>query len=187
MKEILLILLLQLIYVPTFTLRTIMLVKGRSAAASVLGFAEALIYVFGLSIVFSGEQSFLTMFVYAIGFGVGILIGTKIESELAIGYTTLQVILINNNEALIEELRADGYGVTTFVGHGRDEPRYKLEILTKRNQEEGLFEVIQDYEPNAFIIAYEPKSFKGGFWVKSMKKRKKKKKVQEVINKDSKL
>ncbi|WP_019416167.1 DUF2179 domain-containing protein [Paenisporosarcina sp. TG20] len=187
MQEILLILLLQLIYVPTFTLRTIMLVKGRSGAASLLGFAEALIYVFGLSIVFSGEQTFITMFVYALGFGIGILIGTKIESELAIGYTTLQVILTNNNEALIEELRADGYGVTTFVGHGRDEPRYKLEILTKRNQEEGLYEVIQDYEPNAFIIAYEPKAFKGGFWVKSMKKRKKKKKVQEVINKDLKL
>ncbi len=38
--------------------------------ASVFGFVEALIYVFGLSLVFSGDQSTLAMVVYAVGFGV---------------------------------------------------------------------------------------------------------------------
>lgn len=174
----LLVLVLQLIFVPTFTLRTIFLIKGLTYRAALFGFIEALIYLFGLSIVFSGEQSTVTMIVYAVGFALGILIGTKIENELAIGYTTIQVILNNKNTSLIEQLRTDGYGVSWHEVEGKDAKRYKLEILTKRNQEEGLIEMIQESEPYAFIIAYEPKSFKGGFILKAMKKRKKKKKEE---------
>jgi uncharacterized protein YebE (UPF0316 family) len=177
LKDILLVLILQLIYVPTFTLRTIFLVKGLRMQAAALGLIESLIYIFGLAIVFNGEQNIIVLIVYAIGFGLGIIIGSKIEEELAIGYTTLQVILPSKNENLIDQLRGEGYGVTVYEGQGKDAVRYKLEVLTKRNQEEGLYEMIQEFEPSAFIIAYEPKKFKGGFLLKAMKKRKKKSKI----------
>ncbi|MGM9928028.1 MAG: DUF2179 domain-containing protein [Bacillus sp. (in: firmicutes)] len=173
MKDILLILLLQLIYVPCFTLRTIFLVKHLIVPASILGFVEALIYVFGLALVFNGNQSFLGMFVYALGFGLGILIGTKIEQKLAIGYTTFNVNLPTKNQQLIDALRQNGYGVTVFQGEGMTSVRYKLEILTKRNMEEDLISMIQEYEPNAFVISYEPRRFIGGYILKNMKKRQK--------------
>lgn len=175
MKSILLILLLQLLYVPCFAIRTIFLVKQLRMQAAMLGFLESLIYVFGLSLVFNGEQSFMSMFVYAVGFGAGILIGTAIEEHLAIGYTTIQVNLPSKNQPLIDQLREEGYGVTVFGGEGRDSIRYKLEVLTKRNQEEGLYELIEEFEPQAFIISYEPRKFKGGYLLKAMKKRKRKK------------
>ncbi|QST02674.1 DUF2179 domain-containing protein (plasmid) [Pontibacillus sp. ALD_SL1] len=174
MKDILLILVLQLLHVPTFTLRTVMLVKGKSLAAASLGFLEALIYVFGLSIVFSGEQNAVTMLVYAVGFAAGLFLGTLIERKLAIGYTTFQVITKTKNMDLVEGLRKEGYGVTLYEGEGIDSKRYKLDILTKRNQEKDLFQKIESYEPSAFIVVYEPKAFKGGFWLKSMKRRRKK-------------
>ncbi|WP_338448535.1 DUF2179 domain-containing protein [Niallia oryzisoli] len=180
MKDVLLILLLQLIYVPIFSLRTIMLVKGYRVNASLFGFLESVIYVFGLSIVLTGEQSIISMIVYAVGFSVGILIGSKIEEEMAIGYITLQVILTNRNKALIDQLREEGYGVTVYVAEGKDADRYKLEIITKRNQEEGLIEMIKEYEPQAFIIAYEPRYFKGGFILKAMKKRRRKKTIRYI-------
>ena len=176
MKDIIMLIILQLVYVPTFTLRTIMLVRGVAGLAAVLGFVESLIYVFGLAIVFSGEQNLVTMITYAVGFGVGILIGTAIEKKLAIGYTTIHVNLQTHNQDLITKLREDGYGVTVYEGQGRDGNRWKLEILTKRNQEDGLFELIEDYEPHAFIISYEPRKFQGGYLLKAMKKRRKKKK-----------
>lgn len=177
MNDILLILLLQLIYVPCFTLRTIFLIKQLRLLATLLGFVEALIYVFGLSLVFNGDQSFIGMAVYALGFGAGIFIGTIIEEQLAIGYTTIQVNLPMKNQPLIDQLRLEGYGVTVFSGEGRDSERYKLEILTKRNQEEGLYELIEEFAPNAFLISYEPRKFKGGYLLKAMKKRKRKKVV----------
>ncbi|RBW71376.1 DUF2179 domain-containing protein [Bacillus taeanensis] len=176
MTEILLILLLQLIYVPVYTLRIIFVVKNMSGTASLLGFVEALIYVFGLALVFSGDQSILGMIVYAGGFAVGIMIGGYIEGKLAIGYTTLVVNLVSKNEELITRLRNEGFGVTVFVGEGRDSERYQLDILTKRNREEELFEMIEQYEPRAFIISYEARKFKGGYLVKAMKKRMKKQK-----------
>lgn len=170
MKDILLILLIQLIYVPLFTLRTIFLVKNMTLIASFLGFAEALVYVFGLSLVFSGDTGTVGMIVYAIGFGVGILLGGAIENKLAIGYNNLMVNLMEKNTELIDYLREKGFGVTVYEGEGRDSKRYRLDILTKRNREEELLEIIESYEPKAFIVSYEVRRFKGGFLVKSMKK-----------------
>lgn len=174
MLNIILILLLQLIYVPLLTLRTIFLVKNMTVRASLLGFAESFIYVFGLSLVFTGDQGPLAMFVYALGFGLGILIGGVIENKLAIGYNNFVVNLQDKNMALINQLRNDGFGVTAYEGEGRKGTRCKLEILARRNREEELFDLIDQYEPQAFIVSYEPRRFKGGFLVDSMRKRNRK-------------
>lgn len=180
LMDIVLVLILQLVYVPTFTLRTIFLVKGLRNKAAFLGLVESLIYIFGLSIVFGGDQSAVVMVVYAVGFGLGIIIGSKIEEHLAIGYTTLHVILTRKNMELVNYLRSEGYGVTIYEGEGIEASRFKLEVLTKRNQEEGLYDLIIKREPNAFIIAYEPKAFKGGFLLKAMKRRRKDKFAEEA-------
>ena len=163
MKEILLILLLQLIYVPIYTLRTIFLVKNITVLASILGIAEMLIYVFGLSLVFGGDQSIVSMVVYAVGFGLGIILGTKLEQKIAIGYINVTVNTQEKNSNLIDTLRQNGFGVTLYTGEGRDSERYRMEILTKRNRENELIATVEKFEPNAFIISYEPRRFKGGF------------------------
>lgn len=165
MKEILLIIILQLIYVPVLTLRTMFLVKNQILIASVLGFVEALVYVFGLALVFSGEQGTMAMIVYAVGFGVGILIGGAIENKMAIGYNSFIVNLLNRDQELIDTLRNRGFGVTVYQGEGRDSLRYRLEILTKRSREDELLKIVEEFEPGAFVISYEPRKFKGGFMV----------------------
>ncbi|MGE7602872.1 DUF2179 domain-containing protein [Peribacillus sp. NPDC097675] len=171
MKEILLILLLQLIYVPIYTLRTIFLVKNLTSLASVLGIAEMLVYVFGLSLVFGGDQSILAMVVYAVGFGIGIIFGTKIEQKLAIGFINVTVNTQTKNGQLIDTLRDNGFGVTLYTGEGRDSNRYRMEILTKRNREQELIATVEKFEPKAFIISYEPRYFKGGFLLDRLKNR----------------
>ena len=170
MINIILILILQLIYVPLLTLRTIFLVKNMTVIASFLGFAEALIYVFGLSLVFSGDQGPLAMVVYAVGFGLGILIGGTVENKLAIGYNSFVVNLMEKNTDLINHLRDEGFGVTVYEGEGRDSSRYRLDILTRRNREEELLDIIDKYEPLSFIVSYEPRRFKGGFLVNTMRR-----------------
>ncbi|PKC52561.1 hypothetical protein RhiirA1_481219, partial [Rhizophagus irregularis] len=124
---------------------------------------EMLIYVFGLSLVFNGDQSLLAMVVYAVGFGLGMFLGTRIENKLAIGYVYITINTQNKNQELIDSIRANGFALTTYIGEGRDSDRYKYEILAKRNREKELFLLVESIEPRAFIISYEPKSFKGGF------------------------
>lgn len=169
MKDILLILVLQLLYVPIYTLRTIFLVKNVTALAAILGVAEMLIYVFGLSIVFSGDQSLVQMVVYAVGFGIGIILGTMLESKLAIGYINVTVNTQQKNTELINVLRNNGFGVTVYTGEGRDSDRFRMEVLTKRNRENELIATVEHYEPKAFIISYEPRRFKGGFLLNRVK------------------
>jgi uncharacterized protein YebE (UPF0316 family) len=45
-----------------------------------------------------------------------------------------------------------------------------MQILTPRKYEEPLYRLIKEIDPKAFIIAYEPKTIYGGFWVKSVRK-----------------
>ncbi|BDH60036.1 UPF0316 protein [Lysinibacillus sp. PLM2] len=172
MTNIVLILILQLVYVPLLTLRTIFLVKNITFLAAIFGIMEMLIYVFGLSLVFNGDQSLLAMIVYAVGFGLGMFLGTRIENKLAIGYVYITINTQNKNQELIDSIRANGFALTTYIGEGRDSDRYKYEILAKRNREKELFLLVESIEPRAFIISYEPKSFKGGFMVDRMKKNK---------------
>jgi len=173
MKEIILLLVLQLLYVPMLALRTISMVKKLTLLTAVFGFLESIIYVFGLAIVFSGEQSLLQMIVYALGFSLGLIVGIHVENKIAIGYTSLLVNIKEPNETLIKALRDGGFGVTVFKGEGKDSPRYRLDILTKRTRENELLAYIEKFEPQAFVLAYEPTRFKGGFMEMSMKKQNK--------------
>lgn len=161
----------QLIYVPMLALRTICMVKKLTVLTAVFGVLEALIYVFGLSLVLTGDQTILEMLVYAFGFGLGLIVGIHIENRIAIGYTSVIANIREKNMALITQLRENGYGVTVFEGEGRESSRYRLDILTKRSREIELLELINQYEPSAFVIFYEPKLFKGGYILELMKKR----------------
>lgn len=170
MREIVLILILQLCYVPMLALRTICMVKKLTLLTAFFGFLEAIVYVFGLALVLSGDQTTLAMIVYALGFSLGLIVGIAIENKIAIGFRSVLVNIKTKNVLLINELRSMGYGVTVFEGEGREGSRYRLDILTKRSQEKELFELINAHEPSAFVIAYEPTRFQGGYIEQMMKK-----------------
>lgn len=187
MSKLLLIIIIQLLFVPMLTLRTICMVKNLKFLTGVFGFLEAAINIFGLSIVLSGDHSFLEMGVYALGFASGLILGIAIEQKLAIGFVTLQVNIQHKNEALINVLRNEGFGVTIYYGDGRSGPRINLDILTKRKKEKRLLDIIEEYEPCAFVMSYEPKMFRGGYLTEMMKRRPKvmgkKKNDRSVIEK----
>ena len=85
MSKLILIIIVQLLYVPMLTLRTICMVKNLKKLTSLFGFLESLIYVFGLALVLSGDSSTLEMIVYAVGFSVGLVLGMIVEQKMAIG------------------------------------------------------------------------------------------------------
>jgi uncharacterized protein YebE (UPF0316 family) len=170
MSHIILILILQLCYVPMLALRTISMVKKLTLLTAFFGFLEAIIYVFGLALVLTGDQSTLAMIVYALGFSLGLIVGIKIEDRIAIGYRLVQANIKSNNHPLIQALREHGYGVTVYQGDGREGTRTMLDILTTRSKEKSLFQLIESFEPQAFITSFEPTRFKGGYIEQIMKK-----------------
>lgn len=107
---------------------------------------------------------------YAVGYGLGVLLGAWIEEKIALGYVTVKVICNQMDGGLANALRDKGYGVTSWVGGGRDGDRLVMEILAKRKNQKALYQTILALDPKAFVITVEPKQFHGGFWTRSIKK-----------------
>lgn len=175
MTRLFLIVFVQLLYVPMLTLRTISMVKNLRVLTGLFGFMEALIYIFGLAMVLSGDQSILEMVVYAVGFAAGLILGIYIEQKLAIGFTSIKVNIEEENPTLIEVLRKEGFGVTVYLGEGKFGKRTNLDILTRRKSEKNLLKIIKEHEPKAFIMSFEPKMFRGGYLTEMMNGRLKRK------------
>ncbi|KSU83036.1 DUF2179 domain-containing protein [Fictibacillus enclensis] len=168
----LIIFLMQLSLLPIVTLRTILLVKGETRKASVIGVVEAAINVLSLGIVFQDMSNIWNIIAYAIGFGAGLMLGGVLENKLAIGYVTHQINLLDRSEKLVNRLRAEGFGVTVYQGEGReDNARFRIDVLSKRSREKELLQIVNELAPKAFLVSFEIRSFKGGYLTKSMKKK----------------
>ncbi|WP_144460926.1 DUF2179 domain-containing protein [Siminovitchia fortis] len=158
------------IYVSFFTIRMILTLKGYRYVAAVVSMIEIVIYVVGLGLVLDNLNQIQNLIAYAVGYGIGVIVGTKIEEKMALGYITVNVITKEYDRDLPKQLRDKGYGVTSWAAQGLEGDRMALQVLTPRKYELKLYHLIKDLDPKAFIIAYEPKTIYGGFWVKSVKK-----------------
>ncbi|WP_026701506.1 DUF2179 domain-containing protein [Salibacterium aidingense] len=159
-----------IVYVSLFTLRMIFTLKGQNYTAGCVGMVEIIIYVAGLGLVLDNIDNILNLLVYAIGFGLGIVVGMKIEEKLALGYITVNVITKEYEPDIPNALRDKGYGVTNWIAYGREGERLMMEILTSRRSEFDLYDSVKKLDAKAFIISHEPKAFFGGFWVKGIRK-----------------
>lgn len=157
------------LYVSLFTLRVMIVIKGYRVIASVLSMAEVFVYLMGLTIVLDNLDKPLNIAAYCFGWGLGVYVGSKIESYLALGYIVMEVIVEPLNSNLPNEVRSHGYGVTAWFADGKEGKRLMMKILAKRNREEKLKKLIMSFSPNAFIISYEPTHFNGGFLLKRLR------------------
>ncbi len=158
-----------IVYVSLNTLRTIMVIKGQRLLAAAISVGEIGIYLLGLTMVLQNLTSPLNIIAYCAGFGAGVYIGSRLEQRLALGYVNVQVIVDSADSRLPALLREEGYGVTSWMGEGRDGSRLVLQVLAKRNNERGLLAFLQREAPHAFVVSYEPKNFVGGFWARHIR------------------
>ncbi|MBM7542200.1 DUF2179 domain-containing protein [Amphibacillus cookii] len=172
------ILAINIIYVSFSTIRVILTLKGQKYIAATIGTVEIIIYTLGLGLVLDNLDRIENLLAYGIGYGIGVIVGSKIEERLALGYITVNVISSDPDISFTKELRAKGYGVTSWYAYGMDGDRLSMQILTPRKYELHLYETIKTMDPKAFIISYEPKHINGGFWVKQVKKGKIKQSVE---------
>lgn len=159
-----------IVYVTFFTVRMILTLKGYRYIAAGVSVIEILFYIIGLGLVLDNLNEIQNIIAYAAGYGCGIIIGSKIEEKMALGYITVNVVTADENKTLPQSLRDKGYGVTDWSANGREGSRSALQILTPRKYELQLYMAIKELDPKAFIISYEPKSIHGGFWVKSVRR-----------------
>lgn len=158
------------VYVTLSTIRLMLTMKGYRVLAPLLSMVEIIIYVTGLSIVMSGLDNPLNLAAYAIGYGVGIALGIKIEDWLALGYTMVTVMTSDQDNRMPEKLWEEGYGVTITQAQGRNGSRMVLNVLATRKKERHLVSKILEIDEKAFVFSSDPKYVRGGFWSKRVQK-----------------
>lgn len=170
MKMVLIIFVINIVYVSFFTIRMILTLKGYRYSAAFVSMIEIVIYIVGLGLVLDNLNEIQNIIAYALGYGSGVIVGTKIEEKMALGYITVNVITAGIDYEMPRLLREKGYGVTDWSAHGLEGSRSAMQILTPRKDELKLYDTIKQIDPKAFIIAYEARTIHGGFWVKSVRR-----------------
>ncbi|MDW7739114.1 MAG: DUF2179 domain-containing protein [Bacillota bacterium] len=148
------------------TLRIIYLTRGQSKIAAVIGFFEAIIYLFALSMVLNNLDQWSNILVYGFGFAVGNLVGSIIEEKLAVGYVHIQIVTIHNCGTLEEVLRENGFGVTSIPCYGKEGEHRTLQVLLKRRELPHFHKLMDKVAPEAFISIFDTRKIMGGYFTR---------------------
>lgn len=151
--------------VSLMTLRTVLVTKGEKVLGSLIGIVEIIIWILVASNVLTGlKDDPFKMVVYALGFAVGIYLGSTIEEKLAIGLLSLQVIVNQEDgESLTNYLREQGVGVTVIEGQGLSEVKNILILHIQRKRKNEIIKSIVKEAPGVVISSNELKTIYGGY------------------------
>jgi len=162
----LLIFALQIIYVTTLTLRQIFTVKGYRYLAALLSCIDIFIFVVAFKAVLDNLKHPLPLIVYCASYGIGILVGIRLEEKLALGYVNVQIV--SKRSDLAQRLRESGYGVTTWKAQGIGGEKTVLEVIIHRKNQDKLYQTIIGFDRDVFVVAMDAKHFRGGFLVRPL-------------------
>lgn len=156
----------KIVEVTISTIRLVYINKGEKVKGAILAFVEILIWLVVVSSVLTNiAQDPIKIFVYAAAFSLGNYIGVTIESKIAVGLASIQVVVNEDSgEAMAEILRNQGFGVTIIDGRGKgDSKKNLLFVQLKRKRIPEAVKTIQQNSPEAYITVNDIKSMVGGF------------------------
>lgn len=148
------------------SLKTCMMVKGQRLKAAGLGFLECTIWGLVISTIIGtlGDNLFLLLF-YCVGYAAGLFLGSTIESKIALGTSSLELIAGEESTAVIlDYLKAHNRGYTVFEGRGSKDPMNMIFIvLPRRETPRVLREIRAACGGRVFVVASEVSKYAGGY------------------------
>lgn len=144
------------------TLRLIYVSRSMRGLAAVLGFFEVTIWILAASQVFQHLDSWATILAYGAGFAAGNFIGITIEEKLSLGHVIIRVIPVDETAVLVEQLRAEGHGVTVLDAQGISGPRHILFMVVRRQDIGHVIDVVKQHAPTAFFSVEDTKIVREG-------------------------
>jgi len=148
------------------SLKTCMMVKGQRLKAAGLGFIECVIWGLVVSTIIGtlGDNLLLLLF-YCVGYASGLFLGSTIESKIALGTSSLELIAnAENTERIISYLKEHNRGYTVFDGHGStDRMNMIFIVLPRRETPKVLKEIRGICDNKVFVVASEVSKYAGGY------------------------
>lgn len=154
----------KMIEISISTVRIIIVNRGYKKEGAILSFVEVLIWVFVASaVIVNIGAAPLKGIIYALGYAVGVFVGSIIEKKLAFGQTMLQVIIDNEiAEEVTDLVRKRKVGVTTVEAKGINGGKTLMLIYISRKNAEEIKKEILAMEPAALIAENNVDSISGG-------------------------
>lgn len=100
------------------TFRMILVVQSKKYLAGIAGFVEVLIWIFAMRYIVQHMDNDINLFGYALGFGIGNVLGITLEEKVALGYVQLNIISRHFTDQIADMLRKSKYGVTILPAEG---------------------------------------------------------------------
>jgi uncharacterized protein YebE (UPF0316 family) len=155
---------LRVVDVSLYTVRIMMVVRGRKRIAWAFAFMQSIVFVVAIRAVLSDLGNWGKIIGYAAGFATGVIVGMWLEGRLAIGYTHLEIISPRRGAELAETLRQSGFAVTEMSGQGKDGMVSVLNCNVLRRRGRKVEEIVLRVDPDAFVTAESVRAVRRGFW-----------------------
>jgi uncharacterized protein YebE (UPF0316 family) len=146
------------------TLRVIFVSKGLKKLAPIFGFFEVIIWLLAVTQVMKHLNNPMSYLAYGAGFAMGNYIGIMIEEKLSLGTLLVRIIPKKDTTALIDHLRAEGFGVTVIDAQGAKGMVKIVFTIIKRKNVRKVVSAINQFNPNAFYTLEEVKTVKEGYF-----------------------
>ena len=148
------------------TIRTVLFVKGKTIEPFLIAFFEVLIwYVIAREALNTEGNTILIAVSYAGGYATGTYIGSKLSNKFIKGIVGVQIIVKNDSDKLVNDLRNKGYTLSIIQLKNDYEGNNKemLYIQVKNNKLNELTSIVKKYDNEAFIVVNETKLVHNGF------------------------
>lgn len=155
--------------VPLQTIRMILVVRGKSRFAAMIGFVETFIWFVIVRDAINTEfSSIFIALAYGIGFACGTLIGSFLAKRFINSNVEVQIVTSGRDDEMIHEIRNAGYGVTVVeVSESQHScGKYMLFIEIQEYQLSELRKLVQKLDSAAFIMVRETKYVHNGYFFK---------------------
>lgn len=146
------------------TMRLIFLAKGMKFIAPFLGFFEVIIWLLAIGQIMQHMGNWISYIAYGAGFATGNYIGMLLEEKLSLGTVIIRVILSKQSPELIDELKAQDFGLTLVDAEGSKGKVKVVFSIIRRKELPNFIDTLHRYNANAFYTVEEVKSAKEGIF-----------------------
>ncbi|MBU2492548.1 MAG: DUF2179 domain-containing protein [Bacteroidetes bacterium] len=143
------------------TFRTIMVVQAKKYHSAIIGFFEVLIWIFAMRYIWQNMEETINLFGYAIGFGLGNLLGISLEQKVAIGYVQVNVISKYFTDKIADKLRSSKFAVTILPAEGGSGGLALLILIIRRKDLPGVIKLIEGIDSDCFITVQHSRPYRG--------------------------
>ena len=157
---------LRIIDVSLYTMRIMMVMRGRKALAWVFAICQSMVFVTAITSVISDIGNWTKVVGYAAGFATGNVVGMLIEQRLAIGFSHLRIVSSGYGIEIAETLREAGFGVTEISGQGKDGMVEMISCSVQRRKTNQALAIVDRIDQDAYVTVENIRSFSKGYWSK---------------------